>query len=78
MITEEQQDAFSKFITVIKITNMDEKKIALVETQEKGTGRNVCLICCVIHPSKEDEMFTIVPMAELLVDDDIDRYERPK
>lgn len=75
MITEEQKQAFEKFLQIIQ--NSDDEEIALLQAKEKKTGRDVCLISHVAPPNETDDSYTITPLAELLFLDDIDRYEDP-
>lgn len=75
MITEKQAEVFNKFLQTIRYSK--DENIALLQTKEKGTGRDVCLISYVSPPSEEDDSYTITPMAELLFLNDIDRYEQP-
>lgn len=75
MITEKQAEVFNKFLQTIRYSK--DENIALLQTKEKGTGRDVCLISHVAPPSDTDDSYTITPLAELLFLDDIDRYEQP-
>lgn len=74
MITEEQKQAFEKFISAVVYAREGEE-IALLQTKEKGTGREALLVAYVTPPSEEDNSFHVMPLAELLVGNDIDRYE---
>lgn len=76
MITEKQREAFNRFMDII--TYHGEREIALLQTREKETKRDVVLIVQVREPTDKDENFYMNPLAELLIDGDIDRYEDPE
>ena len=71
-ITDEQRAIFEQ---VLAAACGNPESIALLETKEKSTGRNALLLAMVVQ---DGEFFDVVPLAELIMPGDLQRYEEPK